>query len=119
MKKNKLNILTFCTVLAAGLFSCQTDKLELNSQTSMPSDQVFTTPSRVEQQVNGLYDAVKDGDFMGSRYLIYGDIRGEEFMNRLTNGVTGLATWNHTENSSTNEVNNLWRAAYQAINQVN
>lgn len=119
MKKNKLNIFTFCTVVTVGLFSCQTDKLELNSQTSMPSDIVFTTPSRVEQQVNGLYDAVKDGDFMGSRYLIYSDIRGEEFMNRLTNGVTGLATWNHTENSSTNEVNNLWRAAYQAINQVN
>jgi len=119
MKKNKLNIFTFCTALAIGLFSCQTDKLELKSQTDMPSDLVFTTPSRVEQQLNGLYDAMKDGDFLGSRYLIYADIRGEEFLNRLTNGVTGLQTWNHTENASTNEVNNLWRSAYQAINQVN
>jgi len=119
MKKNKLSIFIFCTVMLGGVFSCETDKLNLNSATSFPSSVVFDTPTRVEQQVNGLYDAVKAGDFMGSRYLVYSDIRGEEFINRLTNGVTGLQTWNHTLVESTNEVNNLWKAAYQAINQVN
>ncbi|MBL0743362.1 RagB/SusD family nutrient uptake outer membrane protein [Chryseolinea lacunae] len=119
MKTNKLSILTFCTVMIGGLFSCQTDLLDTVPETLYPSAIVFDTPSRVEQQVNGMYDAVKDGDFLGSRYLIYSDIRGEEFINRLTNGVTGLQTWNHTLVESTNEVNNTWRAAYQAVNQIN
>ncbi|MFD1000225.1 RagB/SusD family nutrient uptake outer membrane protein [Ohtaekwangia kribbensis] len=119
MKKNKLSILCFFTVLLSGMFSCQTDLLDLAPETSYPSDAVFDTPVRIDQQVNGLYDFVKDGNFLGSRYLIYNDIRAEEFINRLTNGVTGLQTYNHTLVESTNEVNNLWTAAYQAINQIN
>ena len=119
MKKNKLSILCFFTVLLSGMFSCQTDLLDLTPETSYPSDDVFDTPVRVEQQVNGLYDFAKDGNFLGSRYLIYNDIRAEEFINRLTNGVTGLQTYNHTLVESTNEVNSLWTAAYQAINQIN
>lgn len=119
MKKNKLSILCFFTVLLSGMFSCQTDLLDLAPETSYPSDAVFDTPVRIDQQVNGLYDFVKDGNFLGSRYLIYNDIRAEEFINRLTNGVTGLQTYNHTLVESTNEVNNLWTAAYQAVNQIN
>jgi starch-binding outer membrane protein, SusD/RagB family len=106
-------------LVTAGLFSCQSELLEPTPQTSYPSSAVYDTPQRIEQQVNGLYDAVKDGNFLGSRYLIYNDIRAEEFLNRLTNGVTGLQTWNHTLVESSNEVNNLWLAAYQAINAVN
>jgi hypothetical protein len=119
MKKNKLYILTFFAVLLSGLFSCQTDLLDMAPETSYPSDDVFDTPVRIDQQVNGLYDFVKDGNFLGSRYLVYNDIRADEFINRLTNGVTGLQTYNHTLVESTNEVNNLWTAAYQAINQIN
>ncbi|SKC76774.1 RagB/SusD family nutrient uptake outer membrane protein [Ohtaekwangia koreensis] len=119
MKKNKLSILTFLAISFSGLFSCQTDLLDLAPETSYPSEDVFDTPVRIDQQVNGLYDFVKDGNFLGSRYLVYNDIRAEEFINRLTNGVTGLQTYNHTLVESTNEVNNLWIAAYQAINQIN
>ena len=55
---------------------------------------------------------------MGGRYYIYNDIRGEEFINMLTNGVTGLQTQPHL-NSNANEVVNLWSAAYFAINSEN
>jgi starch-binding outer membrane protein, SusD/RagB family len=99
MKKifhNKISSLLFSITMVGALFSCQTELLDPTPETSYPTDAVFNTPQRVEQQVNGLYDAVKDGNFLGSRFLIYSDIRGEEFMNRLTNGVTGLQTWNHT-----------------------
>jgi hypothetical protein len=50
---------------------------------------------------------------------VYGDIRGEEFLNETGNGVTGLQTWNHTVSEASNEVNNLWNAAYATINACN
>ena len=51
--------------------------------------------------------------------MIYNEIRGEEFIVNKPNGVTGLDTWNQNVNSNTNEVVNLWSAAYTAINRVN
>jgi hypothetical protein len=80
----------------------------------------FDTPSRVLAQVNGLYSYVKVGSFLGGRYQIYGDIRANDFINRTTNGVTGLQVWNHTlAETSQNDVISVWGAAYQAINQIN
>ncbi len=118
--KHKIVInLSFFLILVGGLFSCQTDLLDPTPRTSYSDKVVFDTPERVLQQVNGVYRAVKNGNFLGGRYYIYNDIRGEEFINRLTNGVTGLQTWNHTLVESTNEVNNLWNAGYAAINQIN
>ncbi len=70
-------------------------------------------------KVNGLYDAVKSGNLLGGRYHIYNDVRAEEFINMKSNGVTCLLTWNHGLTSSTTEVENLWTAAYVAINRQN
>lgn len=93
--------------------------LNPNPLTSVGEFDAFTTPARVLNQVNGLYATIKSGNFYGGRFQVYHDIRGEEFLNETTNGVTGLQTWNHTLVASTNEVNNLWNAAYFAINSCN
>ncbi len=106
-------------VVLVGAVSCRTDLLDPQPKTHFPASIVFDTPQRVEQQVNGLYDAVKNGYFLGARLQVYLDVRGEDFINRNNNGVTGLQTWNHTVVESTNEVNNVWAYGYQAINQVN
>lgn len=103
----------------AGTVSCRTELLDPKPRTDLPAAVVFDTPQRIEQQVNGLYDAVKNGQFLGGRYLIYNDIRAEDFINRQNNSVTGLQTWNHTLVETNNEVNNLWVYAYQAINAAN
>ena len=99
--------------------ACRTDLLDPVPQTSFSDLSVFDTPDRVESQANGLYASVKIGAYLGGRYFVYNDIRAENFLNRTTNGVTGLETWNHNVNASTNEVNNLWNAAYLAINRCN
>ncbi|MEO6904556.1 MAG: RagB/SusD family nutrient uptake outer membrane protein [Bacteroidia bacterium] len=99
--------------------SCKKELLNTEPKTSISEDNAFDTPARILGQINGLYDGVKAGDFFGSRYLIYNDIRGEEFINRLNNGVTGLQTWSYNITSSTNEVENLWIAGYAAINRIN
>ncbi len=100
--------------------SCSdTEALSPVNQTRISDANAFETPERAAQQVLGMYSGVKAGNFYGGRYLNYQDIRGEEFNNETSNGVTNLFTWNFGIQSSTNEVNNLWYAAYLAINNCN
>jgi len=118
--RNKISLTVFLATFAVGLFSCQTDLLDPKPKTLLPDDAAFNTPSRLLLQVNSLYTFVKNGNFLGGRYQIYGDIRANDFINRTTNGVTGYGVWNHTlTETSINDVNNLWVNAYQAINQIN
>jgi hypothetical protein len=73
-----INITIKQLVLSAGLLAfvgCE-KRLEVTPQTSFLEAQLFSTPSRVEQQVVGLYASLKNGQFMGSRYLVYNDVRG-------------------------------------------
>jgi hypothetical protein len=107
-----------CTLSLSFLVSCEKD-LETTPTTSIEEAYVFDTPERILGQVNSLYDAVKSGNFLGGRYLIYNDIRGDEFINMKSNVVTGLLTWNYGLTSSSAEVENLWSAAYAAINKSN
>lgn len=120
IKQNIYKGLCACgLLLLAGLISCKKNMLDIKPKTQLAEEVAFDTPERVLAQVNGLYDGLKSGNFLGGRYLIYNDIRAEEYINKLNNGVTGLQTWNHTLNSSSNEVENLWTAAYSAINRIN
>jgi starch-binding outer membrane protein, SusD/RagB family len=109
--------LTF--LLVTGLFSCRKELLNPIPQTSISDIVAFETPARALAAVNGMYAGVKVGGFLGGRYYNYQDARGEEFINETANGVTNLQTWNFTVSSSTNEVQNLWGFAYQAINRIN
>jgi hypothetical protein len=119
-KFNKASSVVFLLTFISGMFSCQTELLEPKNKTNLSDQVVFDNPSRIELQANNLYDFVKSGNLLGGRFQVYGDIRADDFLNRTSNGVTGYGVWNHslTENSI-NDVNNLWNAAYAAINQVN
>ena len=119
MKQIKHNLLAL-VVTTGCLMSCQKDNW-LNPQltTAISDATAFDTRDRVAQQVNALYASVKSGLYLGSRYIVYNDIRAEDYNNLRTNGVTGLQTWNHTLVASTNEVANVWGSAYSAINQAN
>ena len=107
-------------LLTLGSTACQTDLLDPQPETLVLAKDAFTTPSRVALQVNNLYTAVKSGNFYGGRYLIYGDVRANDFINRTSNSVTAYQVWNHTlTETSQNDVISLWNAAYSAINQAN
>ncbi|HEX5669361.1 MAG TPA: hypothetical protein VFX73_11190, partial [Chitinophagaceae bacterium] len=67
-------------LLIGALFaSCQKDRLEPIPQTSLSDAVAFNTPDRALQQVNGLYAALKNGQLYAGRYMVYQDVRGEEF----------------------------------------
>lgn len=111
--------LSSIVLLIVGLTSCRKELLSPIPETSIDQSLAFVTPERTLAAVNGMYAGVKVGALYGGRYYNYQDARGEEFINETANGVTNLQTWNFTVSSSTNEVINLWGAAYAAINRIN
>jgi len=105
--------------MAAGLNSCYDEFLEPIPETFISDLVAFDTKERIENQMNGIYASFKSGQYLGGRYQVYNDIRGDDWLNLQNNGVTGLLTWNHTLAPSTSEVQNLWGAIYAAVNRVN
>jgi hypothetical protein len=115
--RNILKItLAFVLLLIIG---CSKEYLDPVPQTSLSDLSVFDTKDRVVAQVNGMYASCKSGAYLGGRFQVYGDLRGDNFIPKSSNLVTNFATWNHTEVSSTNEVQNFWGAVYAAINVIN
>ena len=115
-------IKTACCAVAAGCLITACNEKELlypQPETSVSAQDAFASPSRVLAQVNGMYAALKSGSFLGGRYIMLADIRGEEFLNRLNNIFTGYDAWNHTINSGSNDALTTWSTAYAAINSAN
>ncbi len=113
----KLSIVIVCGTL---LLSCNKDLLDPIPQTSITDATAFDTPDRILNQVRSVYAALKSGNFYGGRYVVYGDIRGEDFVNETSNLVTGFDVWNlNPTNTSQNSVKNLWSQAYFTINLAN
>jgi starch-binding outer membrane protein, SusD/RagB family len=111
--------LVACALLIIGAGSCQKDKLNPTTPVFVLDNLAYSTPARINSQVFGLYDACKSGAFLGCRMAAFSDIRGEEFINRTQNAVTGLTTWNQSFFNGTNEVNYFWQTGYAVINQCN
>jgi hypothetical protein len=123
MNMQRLNN-TYITLCLAGLFvlfsACNEDELLFPTpQTNLTDANIFDTPDRVLGLVNGFYNGLKASYYYGGRYVMYGDFRGEDFVNVTNNIFTGYDTWSHTVNSNSNEVELLWRDAYATINSAN
>lgn len=99
--------------------SCQREKLEPVPQTALSDVSAFSSPDRIRQQVFGVYSALKNGQFLGGRALVYQDVRGEDWLNVTNNGVTAVGVWNFSIVSNDNQVENMWSAGYATINRAN
>lgn len=106
--------------LVATLNSCKRDDGLFPVPTTSISDKnVFDTPARIEGVVNGIYKSLKAASLYGGRYLLYQDVRGEDFINVTANSYTAYEIWNNSYSSGSNDINNLWSAAYTTINGAN
>ena len=100
--------------------SCRRELLDPVPQTSITDATAFDTPDRILNQVRSIYAAMKNGNYYGGRYVVYGDIRADDFLNETSNNVTGYDVYNlNPTNSSQNTVKNLWSQAYFTINLAN
>lgn len=116
-RTTKFNICLLLLLLAVG---CRKeDDLYPTSRTEVDSQTAFATADRIEAMVQGMYNSLKHGQFYGGRYIIYNEVRAENFINQTQNSVTGFLTWGHNVTNASNEVQNLWSRAYIAINNAN
>ena len=118
MKKFKTKIVLICSCIVFTI-ACNRDYLEPTPKTSISDATSFSTPERIKGLLLGVYGSLKSGNFYGGRYLIYGDIRGEEFINQTSNLVTGSDVWNQNPTNSATAVERLWAYAYATINNCN
>ena len=105
--------------VALSLSSCNKEFLNAVPELDLSDATVFNTPARVLSQVNGLYGSAKSGSLFGGRYLIYNDIRGEDWVNRTTNSVTGYSTYQGNQDPSDSYLAGFWNVGCGTINRVN
>ena len=117
-KNFRISQLLIAGLLVVGLGSCD-NLLDTVPQTSISAENAFDTPARILGQVNGIYKSLKKADLYGGRYLLFQDVRGEEFINVTANSYTAYNSWNNSYASGSSDVVNLWSAAYTTINNAN
>jgi starch-binding outer membrane protein, SusD/RagB family len=116
----KLSYLLYAIAIGSIAFTgCKKENLSPIPQTSLSDATAFSSPARIQQQVIGVYSAIKNGQFLGGRALVYQDVRGEDWVNATNNGVTAVGVWNFSILSNDNQVENYWGAGYAAINRAN
>lgn len=118
MKKQLKYILSVGLGISA-LTSCQKSLLDPVPQTSISDASAFDQPYRIANQVLSLYASLKNGNFYGGRVVVYGDIRGEDFISEDPNLVTNADVWALNPTNTANAVINLWAQAYLTINNCN
>jgi len=106
-------------LLAFGFGSCNEDFLNTVPTTNISSSNSFDTPERILNQVYGLYSSAKSSQLFGGRYIIYQELRGDEFLMNKPNVQTGQLTWSQAVSSSTQEVTGMWSAGFATINRIN
>ncbi|HUP13981.1 MAG TPA: RagB/SusD family nutrient uptake outer membrane protein, partial [Niastella sp.] len=101
------------------LSACHREYLDPAPQDKISDLSAFTTAARIANQIPGLYATLKNGAFYGGRYIVYGDIRGEDFLAQDPNLITNYDVWLLNPTNSATAVRGLWLQAYQAINACN
>ncbi|HEY4148068.1 MAG TPA: RagB/SusD family nutrient uptake outer membrane protein [Chitinophagaceae bacterium] len=109
-------VLALCAVMFS---SCRRELLTPIPQTSVSDASAFSTTARVSSGVLSLYMDLKSGNFYGGRFVIYGDIKADEFLNLTSNLITSSDVWNENPTNSTTAITNLWASAYTTINACN
>ena len=99
--------------------SCNKGFLDYPPETSISDATAFDQPYRIANQVLSLYSTLKGGTFYGGRYIVYGDIRANDFLLEDPNLVTNADVWSLNPTNSANAVVGLWAQAYGVINNCN
>lgn len=112
----------FCLLIIVSsiAFSCtKTDSLNPVPTTLIADVSAFETPSRIANQINGLYATFKGTGLWGSNYILYSEARAGEFISTNQNPLQGGLTYMMLTDPGTTDVNIVWQQGYQTINACN
>lgn len=101
------------------LTACNNDILDTVPKTNIAEDQAYNTSGKILAQVNNLYGQLQSATFYGGRFIVFNEQRADEFGQNDGNAATGSAVWNQNVASTSEYINNVWSAAYTAINASN
>jgi starch-binding outer membrane protein, SusD/RagB family len=118
MKSKFIYAFGIISVLTA-FSACNRDSLDPAPQNVVFDANAFTSAAKIANQMPGLYATLKNGGFYGGRYIVYGDIRGEDFLAQDPNLVTNYDVWYLNPTNTATAVRGLWLQAYQVINSCN
>ena len=117
--KRKLIYILVGFVMSGVFSSCKRELLNAAPENNISDASAFSNPARISNQVLSLYSALKNGAFYGGRYIVYGDIRGEDFLLEDPNLVTNADVWRLDPTNTANAIVGLWAQAYLVINNCN
>jgi len=121
-EKNKRYIYTTAVLFilsSATLTSCRKNLLETVPQTTISEVNAYTTPEKILGGVYDLYKKLQNAQYYGGKYIIYNELRGEEFGQNDGNANVGALIWGQNPLSTAGQVQDLWNAAYASINSAN
>lgn len=104
------------------LGSCSSSFLDKEPPLYVNETDIFTSPTRIEATLNGLYAAIKNTgskSLMGGKSYLVFDNRGDDIINISNNLVTLFNTYNMNVGITDAENADTWTYAYLAINKVN
>lgn len=109
----------FSVVLVFLLMSCNDQFLDLDPNTSIPEGEAYNSPTKIAAHVNNLYAKLQNPNLYGGRWIIFNEQRADEFGQNDGNAATGSAVWNQNVASTNEYINDVWSAAYSAVNSAN
>jgi hypothetical protein len=101
------------------LVSCRKNLLDTVPQTTISDVNAYTTPEKIAGGVYDLYKKLQSAQYYGGKYILYNELRGEEFGQNDGNANVGALIWGQNPLSTSDQVANLWSAAYASINSAN
>ncbi|WP_110834363.1 RagB/SusD family nutrient uptake outer membrane protein [Pedobacter nutrimenti] len=119
MIKRNIYIMALCSAAMLFSSSCKKDLLNPVPETTVSIEFAFDSPFRIEAQALSLYGSLKSGNFYGGRYVVYGNLRGEDFINETSNLVTASDVWSMNLANSATSVKTAWAQGYLTINRCN
>ncbi len=118
--KSRKSIILCATGLSLLFAGCKKESWLNPQPTTLITDATaFSSPERILSQINGLYASMKATNYLGSWYTIISDVRTGEFHCSNMNAATGSTMYSMLPQTTTNDVNDIWVAAYAAINKIN
>ena len=114
-KQFRNNIVASILLGTLALASVSCDVIEKEPIENLSPESVFSSPTRIEKAVIGIYDGNQNASFLGGRALVYADIRGADTDPASYFGNIGL----FNTLSSDGTVTAAWTGGYRAIYTAN
>ncbi len=114
----KLIINFICLSFLIVLLGCELVEKQV-PQNSVDAAKAITTPAGARAAMNGVYDNVQSGNYLGLRYTLFPDFHGATNLRHTGTFPSFAQIANRTILVDNVEVSNMWQVIYVGINRAN